>query len=378
MNTKTQVIEGLTRAATATRRLRPVVESNCGEDDDASYLEVALESIDAALALLRSLPSEQGEGPYKKVECGSNRPGSVKFYRIKGPDDEMDYALHGNDVDYHLKRLNAAYQAGRLSAGLQQGEPIAYTTRLALEVSRNLAGTVHGTIDANVRNIWGDQGVALYTHPLQVGEEGEGDRLEAQQERQRLDILNKALGMIAPAGYWFREMLEKIWHAKTQQEAEAIAIDARRFIDATVHGTGPRAEQQELIRAGDAMRVCELLASAWHYGKMKFETPCEEEMKVLLESLGLWPTTEDEIVARSQRAAKQSSPSQPASTEPRLTVERAMDAVDAEPELPDDMPDEMWEACRSDRATMQEALRVAVRLTKEGINDRISKTATGN
>lgn len=136
--------------------------------------------------------------------------------------------------------------------------------------------------------------------------------------------------------------------------------------------------QQELIRAGDAMRVCELLASAWHYGKMKFETPCEEEMKVLLESLGLWPTTEDEIVARSQRAAKQSSPSQPASTEPRLTVERAMDAVDAEPELPDDMPDEMWEACRSDRATMQEALRVAVRLTKEGINDRISKTATGN
>ncbi len=135
MNTKTQVIEGLTRAATATRRLRPVVESNCGEDDDASYLEVALESIDAALALLRSLPSEQREGPYKKVECGSNRPGSVKFYRIKGPDDEMDYALHGNDVDYHLKRLNAAYRAGCISAGIQQGEPVAWMSESGKVIS---------------------------------------------------------------------------------------------------------------------------------------------------------------------------------------------------------------------------------------------------
>jgi hypothetical protein len=55
------------------------------------------------------------EGPYRKVECGSNRPGSVKFYRIKGPDNEMDYAIHESEVDYHLNRLNAAWLAGRSS-----------------------------------------------------------------------------------------------------------------------------------------------------------------------------------------------------------------------------------------------------------------------
>lgn len=43
----------------------------------------------------------------------------------------------------------------------------------------------------------------------------------------------------------------------------------------------------------------------------------------------------------------------------------------AEPELPDEMPDEMWEACKSDRATMQEALRVVVRLTRDGILGRL-------
>lgn len=43
----------------------------------------------------------------------------------------------------------------------------------------------------------------------------------------------------------------------------------------------------------------------------------------------------------------------------------------AEPELPDEMPDEMWEACKSDRATMQEAMRVVVRLTRDGILGRL-------
>ena len=49
-------------------------------------------------------------------------------------------------------------------------------------------------------------------------------------------------------------------------------------------------------------------------------------------------------------------------------------AAMAEPELPGDMPDEMWEACRSDRATMQEAMRVVVRLTRDGILERIGIT----
>lgn len=49
-------------------------------------------------------------------------------------------------------------------------------------------------------------------------------------------------------------------------------------------------------------------------------------------------------------------------------------AAMAEPELPGDMPDEMWEACRSDRATMQDAMRVVVRLTRDGILERIGIT----
>ena len=42
-------------------------------------------------------------------------------------------------------------------------------------------------------------------------------------------------------------------------------------------------------------------------------------------------------------------------------------AINDEPELPDDMPDEMWEAIRNDRDAMAEALRIVVRLTKSGI-----------
>ncbi|MGB3868699.1 MAG: hypothetical protein WA937_04465 [Flavobacteriales bacterium] len=57
---------------------------------------------------------------------------------------------------------------------------------------------------------------------------------------QRLEVLNKALGMIAPAGYWFREVLEKIWHAKTEEEAVQVATEARQFIDMKLEGVGPR------------------------------------------------------------------------------------------------------------------------------------------
>lgn len=56
------------------------------------------------------------------------------------------------------------------------------------------------------------------------------------------------------------------------------------------------------------------------------------------------------------------------------TIVRA--AIDAEPELPGDMPDEMWGALRSfayrdDREGMIEALRLAVRMTKQGIKARL-------
>lgn len=59
-------------------------------------------------------------------------------------------------------------------------------------------------------------------------------------------------------------------------------------------------------------------------------------------------------------------------THERVFTEREVRAAAmAEPELPGEMPDEIWEACKSDRATMQEALRVVVRLTRDGILGRL-------
>ena len=55
----------------------------------------------------------------------------------------------------------------------------------------------------------------------------------------------------------------------------------------------------------------------------------------------------------------------------RLEHERCMAAVDAEPELPDAMTDELWEVLCNDREAMVYAMRSAVRLTKAGIKARI-------
>ena len=46
-------------------------------------------------------------------------------------------------------------------------------------------------------------------------------------------------------------------------------------------------------------------------------------------------------------------------------------AVEAEPELPGEMPDEAWKALNKDRDAATEFLRVVVRQTKKGIRDRI-------
>ena len=51
-------------------------------------------------------------------------------------------------------------------------------------------------------------------------------------------------------------------------------------------------------------------------------------------------------------------------------------AIDDEPECPGEMPDEMWQALKvmgetNDRAGMTEAIRLTVRLTKEGIKERL-------
>jgi hypothetical protein len=58
---------------------------------------------------------------------------------------------------------------------------------------------------------------------------------------------------------------------------------------------------------------------------------------------------------------------------PRVFTEgEVRKAAMEEPELPDDMPDEMWEACRTDRATMIEALRTVMRMTRDGILNRLA------
>lgn len=55
----------------------------------------------------------------------------------------------------------------------------------------------------------------------------------------------------------------------------------------------------------------------------------------------------------------------------RSERDRCLAAVAVEEELPGRMPDEMWEAIRNDRDVMEEALRTAVRLAKQGIKERI-------
>lgn len=45
-------------------------------------------------------------------------------------------------------------------------------------------------------------------------------------------------------------------------------------------------------------------------------------------------------------------------------------AIDSEPELPDQMPDEIWEKVKNDREALTELLRITVRKTKEGIYNR--------
>lgn len=54
---------------------------------------------------------------------------------------------------------------------------------------------------------------------------------------------------------------------------------------------------------------------------------------------------------------------------------KVLEAVDAEEELPDDMPDEMWDHIRNDRDAVKESLLIAVQLTKGNIRERIEQLA---
>ena len=57
------------------------------------------------------------------------------------------------------------------------------------------------------------------------------------------------------------------------------------------------------------------------------------------------------------------------------THARIIEAIDAEPELPGDMPDEMWNAISTSREYAVEAMRIAVRQTKRGIKERLGLPA---
>lgn len=64
-----------------------------------------------------------------------------------------------------------------------------------------------------------------------------------------------------------------------------------------------------------------------------------------------------------------------------LNATSVIEAIDAEPELPGEMPEEMWDtlrqfAYRDDREGMIEALRILVRLTKQGIKERLGLCTT--
>ena len=64
-------------------------------------------------------------------------------------------------------------------------------------------------------------------------------------------------------------------------------------------------------------------------------------------------------------------------TKTKITLSAALKAVDDEPELPGEMPDEVWEALRSDRVMMETIMRGVVQTAKQGIRDRIERVAQG-
>ena len=64
-------------------------------------------------------------------------------------------------------------------------------------------------------------------------------------------------------------------------------------------------------------------------------------------------------------------------TKTKITLSAALKAIDDEPELPGEMPDDVWESLRSDRAMMETVLRGVVQTTKQNIKGRIERVAQG-
>lgn len=55
------------------------------------------------------------------------------------------------------------------------------------------------------------------------------------------------------------------------------------------------------------------------------------------------------------------------------TMREILDAIECEPELPGNIPEEMFEVIREDRNAMAETIRIAVRQTKANILKRVAK-----
>lgn len=55
----------------------------------------------------------------------------------------------------------------------------------------------------------------------------------------------------------------------------------------------------------------------------------------------------------------------------QAAIDAALLAIDAEEEAPGPMPEEMWAALNGDRQLIEEAIRAAIRLTKQGIRERL-------
>ena len=60
---------------------------------------------------------------------------------------------------------------------------------------------------------------------------------------------------------------------------------------------------------------------------------------------------------------------------PCISLLAALKAVSDEPEYPGHMPDGMWQAIGEHKDVAEEAMRITVRLTKEGIRKRIEEAA---
>lgn len=102
--------------------------------------------------------------------------------------------------------------------------------------------------------------------------------------------------------------------------------------------------QQRAIRAEDAIK--------------EIQRPLDEQMARLNETV-------TQLNGENERLRRMQSETE------RKPCTIALSAIAAEPELPGEMPDEMWDVMNSgDRDAVTEAMRIAVRQTKEGIRER--------